>query len=124
MRDINYLMNSISKSKFRNSFHLKEKDILYIKEKGLDKIEEHAYDFLNKRIKPAVIPNDGKQTPMRGHPIFIGQHACACCCRGCVYKWHHFEMERELTNIEIDYLVKVLMTWVKLELERYDINDN
>lgn len=65
------MLYKLSKSKFRNSFKLKEKDINYIKEKGPLKIKEHAYDFIKKRLAPAVIPNDGKQTPMRGHPVFI-----------------------------------------------------
>ena len=63
------LFEHLSASKFRSSFHLKQKDIAYIKEKGLDVIREHARDFIAKREAPAVIPNDGKQTPMRGHPV-------------------------------------------------------
>lgn len=55
-------------------FNLKKKDIVIIKEKGLDTIREHARDFIAKREAPAVIPNDGKQTPMQGHPVFIAQH--------------------------------------------------
>ena len=108
-------INSLNKSKFRNSFHLKEKDILYIKEKGLDKIESHCRDFIEKRLAPKIIPNDGKQTPTHGHPVFIAQHHCACCCRGCLYKWHHIEKDKELSKEEIDYIVKFLMTWIKQE---------
>ena len=65
------LFTHLEASKFRSSFHLKEKDIAYIQEKGLDVIREHARDFIAKREAPAYIPNDGKQTPMRGHPVFI-----------------------------------------------------
>ena len=57
-----------------------------LKEKGLDVIREHARDFIAKREVPAMIPNDGKQTPMRGHPVFVAQHATATCCRGCLEK--------------------------------------
>ena len=81
---VNNILDRLSQSKFRNSFHLKNKDIIYINEKGISKIEEHAYDFISKRLAPAIIPNDGKQTPMRGHPVFIAQHATATCCRGCL----------------------------------------
>ena len=77
MQNIDYLFYRLSKSKFRSSFHLKMKDIEYIDKKGLDTIEDHAYDFINKRLKPRNIPNDGKQTPMRGHPVFIAEHATA-----------------------------------------------
>ena len=83
------LFEHLSASKFRSSFHLKQKDIAYIKEKGLDVIREHARDFIAKREAPAVIPNDGKQTPMRGHPVFVAQHATATCCRECIRKWHN-----------------------------------
>ena len=113
--NIEELLNSLSKSKFRSSFHLKEKDKLYIKEKGIDVIKEHAYDFINKRLAPKEIPNDGKQTPMRGHPVFIAQHATACCCRSCLYKWHHIKKDKELTKEEIDYIVNVIMTWISKE---------
>ena len=44
------ILNKLSKSKFRSSFKLKEKDILYIKDKGLNTIKSHAYDFINKRL--------------------------------------------------------------------------
>ena len=71
----------------------------------LDTIEKHAYDFINKRLKPKDIPNDGKQTPMKGHPVFIAQHATACCCRECLYKWHHIAKDRTLTNKEMNELL-------------------
>ena len=111
------MLNKLSKSKFRNSFHLKEKDIKYISEKGYEKIKEHAYDFVNKRLALFHIPNDGKQTPMKGHPVFIAQHACACCCRGCLEKWHHIPKGRSLNKKEIDYVVNLLMLWIKKEYE-------
>ena len=110
------LLNKLSKSKFRNSFHLKEKDILYIKEKGLPTIEKHAYDFINKRLSNINNINDGKQTPMKGHPVFIAQHATATCCRGCLEKWHHISKKNNLTDDQITYIVKVIMTWIKREI--------
>ena len=116
MEKIDEILYSLSKSKFRSSFHLKEKDKEYIKQKGIEKIESHAYDFLRKRLAPAYIPNDGKQTPMRGHPVFIVEHATATCCRNCLYKWYHIPKGRELTEEEIVFLVTVIMTWIKKEL--------
>lgn len=109
------MLNKLSKSKFRSSFHLKEKDIKYIKEKGYETIKEHAYDFINKRLAPNNITNDGRQTPMKGHPVFIAQHACACCCRGCLEKWHHIPKEKCLNKKEIDYVVNLIMLWIKKE---------
>ena len=112
------ILNSLSKSNFRSKFHLKQKDKEYIKEKRIDKIREHAYDFINKRLAPENIPNDGKQTPMRGHPVFIAQHATATCCRGCLNKWYSIPKNRELTNIEVDYIVKVILMWIENEYKK------
>ena len=94
-------LNSLNHSKFRNSFHLRKYMLDYIDEKGMEKIEEHAYDFIRKNLMPEIIPNDGKQTPMKGHPVFIAQHACGCCCRGCLEKWHNIPKGRELKENEI-----------------------
>jgi len=68
------LFERLSQSRFRSKFRLTTKEIVYLKEKGVDTIARHAADFIRKRLAPAVIPNDGKQTPMRGHPVFIAQH--------------------------------------------------
>lgn len=122
MNDIDSVLYSLSLSKFRNSFHLRKYMIDYIDDKGLDTIKDHAYDFINKRLKPSVIPNDGKQTPMKGHPIFIAQHACGCCCRGCLEKWHKIPKGRELTDKEVEYIVSLLMKWVKLEYNKCKVS--
>lgn len=115
---MNDILNKLSLSRFRSSFHLKDKDILYIKEKGLDVIKTHAYDFITKRLKPKFIENDGKQTPMKGHPVFIAQHATATCCRTCLYKWHKIEQNKELNKKEINYIINIIMLWIKKEVEK------
>ena len=107
----------MSKSKFRSSFKLRDNDKRYIFDKGIDKIREHAYDFINKRLSSKVILNDGKQTPMRGHPTFIAQHATACCCRSCIYKWHKIQPNKELTEEEINYLNEVIIRWIIKEIK-------
>ena len=98
---MNDIFERLSKSKFRSRFHLKDKDKKYIEEKGIDTI--------------------GKQTPMRGHPVFIAQHATACCCRGCLEKWYHIPKGRLLTEKEIDYIVDIIMKWINNEMNRKDI---
>ena len=55
------LFERLGNSRFRSRFHLKQNDIDYIHEKGLDTIRKHAEDFITKREAPAYIPNDGKQ---------------------------------------------------------------
>ncbi len=78
------LFKRLSKSKFRSRFKLSAKDLNYLNKKGLMVIEGHARDFISKRIAPEFIPNDGKQTPFKNHPVFVAQHATATCCRSCI----------------------------------------
>ena len=111
-------LDSLSKSKFRSSFHLKQKEIEYINKKGLEEIKKQAYEIINKRIKPEIIKNDGKQTPMKNHPVFIGQHATATCCRDCIEKWHHIKKNKELTEHEIDFITTLIIEWIRREYER------
>ena len=116
MNDINTVLDNLSKSKFRSSFHLNKKMKEYVREKGIDVIRKHAYEIINKRLRPSYIANDGKQTPMsQVHPVFISQHACACCCRGCLWKWYRISKERELTNEEVNYIVDILISWISKE---------
>lgn len=119
-KKIEILFERLSRSKFRSKFHLGDKDIDYIKQKGTDVIESHARDFIEKRLAPAIILNDGKQTPMRGHPVFIAEHATATCCRGCLEKWHKIPKGRLLTTAEQNYIVEVIMTWIVKEMKMYD----
>ncbi len=115
MQTVDEALAKLQKSKFRSGFHLDEKNVKYIDEKGLDVIRSHAADFVAKRLAPAEIPNDGKQTPMRGHPVFVAQHACACCCRGCLNKWYRVPQGRALTETEQRRIVNLLMAWIEKE---------
>lgn len=115
MQTVDEALAKLQKSKFRSGFHLDEKNVKYIDEKGLDVIRSHAADFVAKRLAPAEIPNDGKQTPMRGHPVFVAQHACACCCRGCLNKWYRVPQGRALTESEQRRIVNLLMVWIEKE---------
>lgn len=118
MNSINEMLLSLSKSKFRSSFHLNKKMKDYCHEKGYLKIKADAYDFITKRLAPAEPKNDGKQTPMKQvHPVFIAQHATACCCRGCLEKWHKIPKHKELTKEEIDYIVSIIMAWIVKEVK-------
>lgn len=116
--EISSLFLRLSHSKFRSSFYLNQKDRDIIETKGLDTIREHAQQIIAKRLAPAVIANDGKQTPMRHgtSPVFIAQHATGCCCRGCLEKWHHIPKGRALTTDEQSYIVEVIMQWIKKKM--------
>ena len=110
---ITKILDSLSKSKFRNSFHLNKRMLAYVNEKGIDTIRQHAYEIITKRLGPAIILNDGKQTTMRQvHPVFIAEHATATCCRGCLEKWHKIPKGRELTTKEVDYIVELIVKWI------------
>lgn len=118
MATIDQTFTRLQKSTFRARFHLTGKDRQYIAGKGMDTIQRHAVDIVRMRLASANIPNDGKQTPMRGHPVFIAQHACACCCRGCLSKWYHIPSGRELTENEQERIVKLLIAWIERQLEQ------
>lgn len=111
-------IQKLEKSKFRSSFHLKQKEIEYINKKGLEEIKHQAYEIITKRLKPEIIENDGKQTPMKNHPVFIAQHATATCCRNCLEKWHHIKKNKELTDHEIDFITELIMEWIRRNYER------
>lgn len=110
------IFDKLAKSDFRSKFKLKEKDFEYIQKKGIDVIRQHAIDFIKKRIAPAVIPNDERQTPMKGHPVFIAQHGTGTCCRKCISKWHHIPKGFELTEQQQNYIVNIIMEWIRRQL--------
>src|SRR5436190_15708022 len=100
MRGLDDLFTALAQSSFRRRFRLRGAELRYLEEKGLPTVLRHAADFIDKRLAPAKIANDGKQTPFRGHPVFVAQHATATCCRGCLMKWHGIERDRELSEPE------------------------
>ncbi len=109
-------LKQLQKSKFRGKFHLRNDDKNYIKNKGMQVIERHAYDFVKTRLSASNL-KDGKQTPMKGHPVFIAQHATATCCRGCIAKWHKIDRHKELSNKDISFIVALIMEWIKKDLD-------
>ena len=115
MQTIEDELAKLNKSKFRSRVHLKQEDIDYIDKKGLEKIRSDAEDFISKRLAPAQIPNDGRQTPMKGHPVFIAQHATACCCRGCLNKWYNVPKNTERSAARQKKIVNLIMAWIEKE---------
>ena len=107
------LFSRLEKSKFRSSFKLGKKERHYLQDKGFSVIEQHAHDFIKEHLAPASPKNDGKQTPMKNHPVFIAQHATATCCRKCLAKWHRIEMGTELNQQHVDYIVSVIIHWMR-----------
>lgn len=112
MRDLDELFEALGRSQFRRRFRLRGREAVYLREKGLDTVLIHARDFVEKRLAPAEPANDGRQTPMRNHPVFVAQHATATCCRGCLAKWHRIAQGRPLSDREVQYVVDVIRRWL------------
>lgn len=112
MRDIDELFDALGRSPFRQRFALGPKERAYLTTKGRETVLEHAASFVAQRLAPAMPANDGKQTPFRGHPVFIAQHATATCCRGCLAKWHGIERGHDLTAAEQAHVVATIARWL------------
>lgn len=116
MESMESLFQRLGRSRFRSRFRLGVKEREYCLKKGPEVVCQHAADFIAKRLAPATIPNDGKQTPMRGHPVFIAQHATATCCRGCLAKWYGIPEGIPLTAQQQHDIVGVIYYWLHLQL--------
>ena len=106
----------LGRSRFRSRFKLTDDDRAYIARIGLDKVRCHAADFVAQKLAPANPESDGRQTPMRGHPIFKAMHGCAMCCRGCMEKWWKVKRGVALTEAQRQKAVDFLMAWVERQL--------
>jgi hypothetical protein len=118
MPDLDDLFERLEQSPFRRRFRLQGGERAYLERKGLDVVLEHAADFIDKRLAPAYPENDGKQTPMGKHPVFVAQHATATCCRGCLEKWHAITKAHELSPEEKQYVIDVIRRWLDLQTRK------
>lgn len=117
MYDLEKLFKSLNRSKFRSSFKLNDQELFYLYDRGFDKVIQHAYEFVKRRLAPANPRNEGRQTPFGKHPVFVAQHATATCCRSCLEKWHSIEKGRALKEEEIEYIVRVIKRWIAEQLK-------
>jgi hypothetical protein len=109
-------LDALARQRFRAKFHLRGRDAALVQLRGRETIRAHAHDLIGKRLAPALPYKDGKQTPYRGHPVFVAQHATATCCRSCLERWHELPRGRELSPDERDYVVEVICRWIEREL--------
>ncbi|MER6031238.1 DUF4186 domain-containing protein [Streptomyces sp. NPDC001851] len=109
-------LDALARQPFRARFHLRGRDRATAQLKGPATLRWHAYDLIARRLAPAEPAKDGKQTPYRGHPVFVAQHATATCCRGCLERWHGIPKGRELTRAEHVYVVDVICRWIEREM--------
>jgi hypothetical protein len=115
MKELDAVFSALAQSAFRRKFHLKAQEREYLQNKGLSMVLQHARTFIEQRLTASMPVNDGKQTPFRGHPVFIAQHATATCCRGCLEKWHRIPRDQALNEEQIQYIVAVLARWLESE---------
>jgi hypothetical protein len=108
-------LDALAKQRFRAKFHLYARDRAFVQLRGSETVRRHAADLIRKRLAPAEPYKDGKQTPWRGHPVFVAQHATATCCRSCLLRAHGIPKGRELSADEQAYVVDVICRWVERE---------
>ncbi|MEV7127752.1 DUF4186 domain-containing protein [Streptomyces sp. NPDC093260] len=109
-------IDAIGRQPFRAKFHLRGRDLVTARLHGPATLRWHARDLIAKRLAPAEPYKDGKQTPYRGHPVFVAQHATATCCRSCLRRWHEIPKGRELSRAERAYVVEVICRWIEREV--------
>jgi hypothetical protein len=112
MRDLDALFAALGRSRFRRRMRLGRSDQEYLRRKGLAAVMEHARRFVGERLAPAEPAGDGRQTPMRGHPVFVAQHATATCCRGCLAKWHGIAQGAPLSEAQIEHVLRAIERWL------------
>jgi hypothetical protein len=112
------LFERLAQSRFRSRFRLSGKERDYVAIRPRAELAAHARDIISKRLAPAQPYKDGRQTPYRGHPVFIAQHATGTCCRTCLAKWHAIPAGVELTREQQDYVVDVLLEWMYRKVPR------
>jgi predicted Fe-S protein YdhL (DUF1289 family) len=116
VRPLDDLFDALARSAFRRRFHVGPAEREYIAKRGLERVLVEAEELIGRRLAPASPPNDGRQTPFRGHPVFVAQHATATCCRGCLAKWHDIPRGEALTDEQQAHVVATIDRWLRSEL--------
>ncbi|MGW7789336.1 DUF4186 domain-containing protein [Streptomyces tricolor] len=115
-RALDRRLDALARQPFRARFRLRGRERATAELKGPATVRRHAYDLIARRLAPAEPHKDGRQTPYRGHPVFVAQHATATCCRSCLERWHGIPKGRELTRAEQVYVVDVICRWIAREM--------
>jgi hypothetical protein len=110
-------LDAIARQPFRAKFHLRGRERAAAELRGPSTMRLHARDLIARRLAPAEPYKDGRQTPYRGHPVFVAQHATATCCRSCLERWHQILKGRELSREERAYVVEVICRWIEREVQ-------
>lgn len=114
--DCQKTIERLQTSAFRRRFRLSKALLAYAVRLGPETLNKHARELLSRRLQPAAKPDDGKQTPMKGHPVFVAQHALGMCCRGCLNKWYGIDPTRPLTEKELQTCITIICFWINDQL--------
>ena len=106
----------LAKSSFRSRFSLSGYDLDYAQKRSLATLTKHAHEFVSSRLADENPKKDGKQTPFKGHPVFVAQHATGTCCRSCLEKWHAIPKGRKVTSTEQQRIVDLIIEWIRRQL--------
>lgn len=112
MTDIDTVLAALAASGERGCYKLSTADKSQLRIAGLTKVMKQAADIIDRHIAPERPVNDGTQTPRKGHPVYVAQHATATCCRGCIATWHGIDAGRALTPDEKAHILEVLRRWL------------
>jgi hypothetical protein len=116
MNELDEVFRRLRASKFRRRFRLQGRELAYLQTWGLPHVMKQAAELIRKRVAPEVVPNDGRQTPWRNHPVFVAQHATATCCRGCLEKTHGIAKGHALTDKELQHVLAAIERWLSSQL--------
>lgn len=117
MDELDTRLRSIGQHHFRAKFRLYGRERAMVDLRGIETVRTHAKDLIDKRLAPAEPHNDGRQTPYRGHPVFVAQHATATCCRTCLERWHGIPAGHALDAAEQSYVVEAICRWITIQSE-------
>lgn len=111
------VFDRLKQSTFRRQRRLPQRELEHLRNRGMALVRGEAAELIATRLAPARPPEEGRQTPYRGHPVFVAQHATATCCRSCLQTWYGIRKGQPLTDREQEYVLRVLTTWLAGYLE-------
>ena len=109
-------LDVIARHPFRARFRLRGRERAIVQLHGMGAVRGHAAELFATRVAAAQPRKDGRQTPYRGHPVFVAQHATATCCRTCLERWHEIPKGGALDDDQQAYAVDVICRWIEREL--------
>ncbi len=113
--DYSPVLDRLASAAFRRRKRLLATEREQLHGRGMTEVLHHARELIEERVAPASPADDGRQTPYRGHPVFIAQHATATCCRGCLEIWHSIPKGRALATTDVDWIVGLIEAWLRRE---------